>query len=59
MDISYDTEARMEYRKSILIIMASDVDATTDWGILEESFEIVKANGENEAKEYFQSEQKK
>ncbi len=49
----------MEYRKSVLIIMASDVDATTDWGILEESFEIVKANGENEAKEYFQGEHKK
>ncbi len=49
----------MEYRKSVLIIVADDVNATGDWKILEDSLEVVALFGKSASKEYFQSGQKK
>ena len=49
----------MEYRKSVLIIVADDVTAIGDWGILNDTFDIALVNGKSAAREYFQSGQKK
>lgn len=49
----------MEYRKSVLIIVADDVNVTTDWKILEDSLDVVTVLGKSAAAEYFQSGQKK
>ena len=49
----------MEYRKSVLIIISDDVKNTPDWESMEDSIEVVLANGVEVAKEYFQSGLKK
>ena len=46
-------EDHMEYRKSVLIIIAEDIRATVDWGILEEAFDVVTVKTMELAKEYF------
>ena len=49
----------MEYRKSVLIILADDVNANSDWGTFEDTMDVFRVSGKNAAKEYFQTGQKK
>ena len=49
----------MEYRKSVLIILADDVNANSDWGTFEDTMDVFQVSGKNAAKEYFQTGQKK
>ena len=49
----------MEYKKSVLVIVADDVNVTNEWKSFEDSLEMTTVYGINEAKEYFQNGQKK
>lgn len=49
----------MEYRKSVLIIVADDVKSTFDWKNIEETLEVVTVHGPSAAREFFQRGQKK
>ena len=42
----------MEYRKSVLVIVAEDVKATIDLGKIEESFDVIAVSCMDEAREY-------
>ena len=49
----------MEYRKSVLVIVAEDVKATIDLGKIEESFDVIAVSGMDEAREYLNKGHKK
>lgn len=49
----------MEYRKSVLVVVAEDVKTTVNLETIEETFEVVAISGMEEAKEYLHSGQKK
>lgn len=49
----------MEYRKSVLVIVAEDVKAAIDLGKIEETFDVIAVSGMDEAKEYLNKGQKK
>lgn len=43
----------MEYRKNVLIIVADDVSVTSDWGLINDTFDTEVVSGASAAKTYF------
>lgn len=49
----------MDYRKSVLIIVAEDVNESYNWGSLEDTYDTVVVTGKTAASEYLCSDRKK